>query len=146
MRGTLAVVTSLLTFVVAWIVAGVIVWLALPSADNAILGRNAGLIVEKIIVWLVGPGAGAYYALTLTKKWFRDVNGETIFVGFLAVFLTLITVMLAFNVLMLLGANPYNSSWLEAAGVMAQSAAAVFGALLAKREFPASQQLTSGST
>ena len=137
MRSVLAVVASIAMFVATWSLAVIVLWLVTKTWPQSVFGETADAIFKKAIIWVVAPGAGAYYAMKLTKKWFEDVRGSTIFVGFLGVFTTLMIVLFCFNLLTLLSGNPNGKDWLEAAGFVAQCCAAIYGATIAKNEFPA---------
>lgn len=134
MRTVLSVISALSIFFATWGIAAILMWIILPAPSDFIFGEAAGYFFKKLIIMVIGPGIGAYYGIIYSKKWFPEINVETISIGFLSVVITLQIIAIIFAVLMLLNGKSYASSWVNVLAGILQLATITYGALLAKRE------------
>jgi peptidoglycan/LPS O-acetylase OafA/YrhL len=136
MKGTLSIITSIIVFIVGWGVAAVVALLITKTWPESMFGENFDSYIKNGFVWFIGPGVGAFAAIFYTKKWFMNVRTELVYVGFLSIAITVMSSVLIFAVFSILNGNPHNKGWLEIAGLIAQAAAVICGAKLAKNEIP----------
>lgn len=140
MRATLAVITTIGLFVFLWGVAAIVLWLVLSITPANILGENINYLINKLLVWVLAPGIGAYFGVKYSSRWFSNVRVEIISAGFLATLLTLTLIVIGFNIFFFITNKSATNEWLELIGVIAQVAAAVVGANIAKSKQSISQK------
>ena len=126
MKTTAAVISSVVVYVLGWIVVSILLY---------VFGHTQGYEALWVpLIWLIAPGVAAYFAVKLSASRFDSVSVKTIFVGLVSVLLSLWGVVLLLSLFLYLNHHPSAPGLLGLLGGIAQAALSVVGANIARKE------------
>jgi len=122
MKTTTAIVSSVVVYVLGWIVVAFLLYGYGHTQDY-----EAWWVP---LIWFIAPGVAAYFAVKLPAERFKGVSVKTIFVGLVSVLVSLWGVIL----LIYLHRHPSASGFFGLLVGVAQAALSVVGANIARKE------------
>jgi hypothetical protein len=97
MKAVFAVVVSFLVFLIGWTVMVGLLFLIFAVAGAARPGLGPDNWLTLLIMWILGPGVGAFFAIYVPGLLFQSVDLKTIFVSFASIITFLLVVLFLFE-------------------------------------------------
>ena len=85
MKTILAILFSFLAFLIGWFTIGAILYLIAGIAGAAREGLGPSHLINVLLMGVLGPGIGAFFAIYVPSILFKAIDRKTLFVSFVSI-------------------------------------------------------------